>query len=209
MQTHDDENRETTSGLSTEDLAQVDQTDEERQTAVYPGEATGDAMPGGTTTDRDAGETAGDEEFGGGSAADRDVDDTATDRDFGGTATAGDRDFGDTAAATERDEGAPADRSAGTGAGGDEEQPLLSTGDAERYRTAWSEIQGRFVDDPQDAVTSADTLVAEVMQSLAGTFATHKRELEGQWQGGGEVATEDLRQALQHYRSFFNRLLKT
>lgn len=88
-------------------------------------------------------------------------------------------------------------------------QPLLAAGDAERYRTQWAEIQGRFVDDPKDAVTSADRLVAEVMQDLAGTFAEHKQDLEGQWQRGDRVPTEELRMALQHYRSFFNRLLKT
>ena len=47
------------------------------------------------------------------------------------------------------------------------------------------------------------------MQALATTFSEHKRGLEDQWQQGGEVATEDLRVALQHYRSFFNRLLST
>ncbi|MFE1556378.1 hypothetical protein ACFW6V_15540 [Streptomyces sp. NPDC058734] len=97
----------------------------------------------------------------------------------------------------------PAEPDAGDG------QPLLAAGDAERYRTEWAEIQGRFVDDPKDAVTSADTLVAEVMQNLAGTFASHKQDLEGQWRSGDRVPTEELRMALQHYRSFFNRLLKT
>ncbi|WP_060179679.1 hypothetical protein [Streptomyces sp. IMTB 1903] len=89
------------------------------------------------------------------------------------------------------------------------EEPLLGATDTEEYRRRWSEVQGRFVDDPQDAVRSADTLVAEVMQALAGSFSTRKQGLEGQWDRGEQVATEDLRVALQHYRSFFNRLLKT
>ncbi|MEU7607181.1 hypothetical protein [Streptomyces sp. NPDC041003] len=104
----------------------------------------------------------------------------------------------------------PADREAGTGpaqAGTDE--PLLGAEDTAEYHKRWSEIQGRFVDDPQDAVTSADALVAEVMQSLARTFSAHKQGLEGQWGQGEQVATEELRLALQHYRSFFNRLLNT
>lgn len=88
-------------------------------------------------------------------------------------------------------------------------EPLLGASDTQEFRQSWTDIQGRFVDDPQDAVRSADTLVAEVMQTLAGTFAAHKQELEAQWGRGEEVETEDLRQALQHYRSFFNRLLKT
>ncbi|MFE7100334.1 hypothetical protein [Streptomyces erythrochromogenes] len=91
----------------------------------------------------------------------------------------------------------------------DTEEPLLGTAEAEEYRRKWSEIQGRFVDDPQDAVRSADTLVAEVMQDLAGSFSTRKQGLEGQWGRGEQVATEDLRVSLQHYRSFFNRLLRT
>ncbi|MFI6144831.1 hypothetical protein [Streptomyces sp. NPDC051109] len=90
-----------------------------------------------------------------------------------------------------------------------EDQPLLDSKDTEEYRTAWREIQGRFVDDPQDAVRSADTLVAEVMQTLARSFADHKQSLVGQWGRGEEVPTEELRLALQRYRSFFNRLLKT
>lgn len=90
-----------------------------------------------------------------------------------------------------------------------DEEPLLGAPDAEGYRKAWSEIQGRFVDDPQEAVRSADALVAEVMQTLARTFSARKQGLEGQWGQGGQVATEELRLALQQYRSFFNRLLNT
>ncbi|WP_251049898.1 MULTISPECIES: hypothetical protein [unclassified Streptomyces] len=92
---------------------------------------------------------------------------------------------------------------------GEPDEPLLAGEQSEGFRQEWGEIQGRFVDDPQDAVRSADTLVAEVMQSLAQTFSAHKQELEGQWGRGEEVATEDLRLALQRYRSFFNRLLNT
>ncbi|MFE5625739.1 hypothetical protein ACFQ8S_27190 [Streptomyces virginiae] len=109
---------------------------------------------------------------------------------------------------------AEADEQAGRGdargaADADTEEPLLGTSETEEYRRKWSEIQGRFVDDPQDAVRSADTLVAEVMQALAGSFSTRKQGLESQWSRGEQVATEDLRVSLQHYRSFFNRLLKT
>ncbi|MFD7258240.1 hypothetical protein [Streptomyces sp. NPDC059874] len=88
-------------------------------------------------------------------------------------------------------------------------EALLPEQAAEQYQKTWGEIQARFVDDPQGAVRDADGLVAEVMQTLAGTFSEHKRELESQWQQGEEVATEDLRLALQRYRSFFGRLLRT
>ncbi len=108
--------------------------------------------------------------------------------------------------------GGPADEGAAVGYEDERataDEPLLGTKEAEEYRRTWSEIQGRFVDDPQDAVTSADALVAEVMQALAQTFSTRKQGLEGQWDQGEQVATEDLRLALQQYRSFFNRLLNT
>lgn len=85
--------------------------------------------------------------------------------------------------------------------------PLLDPHDTEEFRTAWRTIQSEFVDHPKDSVRSADALVAEVMQTLARTFASHKNGLESQWSQGSDVATEDLRLALQHYRSFFNRLL--
>jgi hypothetical protein len=53
-----------------------------------------------------------------------------------------------------------------------------------------------------------DRLVAELMRSLASAFSEHKQQLEGQWQRGDDVATEDLRLAFQRYRTFFNQLLK-
>ncbi|MFD7774602.1 hypothetical protein [Streptomyces sp. NPDC059753] len=87
--------------------------------------------------------------------------------------------------------------------------PLLTTADAEGFRDRWNKVQGTFVDEPREAVQSADALVTEVMQTLATTFAEQKQGLEGQWKSGEEANTEDLRKALQHYRSFFNRLLTT
>lgn len=78
---------------------------------------------------------------------------------------------------------------------------------AERFRAEWQQVQTRFVDDPKDAVQDADRLVAEVLQSLAGTFTERKQELEGQWHGDSEAVTEDLRLALRSYRTFFNQLL--
>jgi hypothetical protein len=84
---------------------------------------------------------------------------------------------------------------------------LLSHEDSEHLRTHWNEIQGRFVDEPRAAVQQADTLVAEVIDKITEMFANEHGSLEGQWKQGDDVSTEDLRQALQHYRSFFNRLV--
>jgi hypothetical protein len=84
---------------------------------------------------------------------------------------------------------------------------LLGSAEIPTYRTRWSEIQTGFVDEPRHAVEQADSLVAEVMQRLAETFANERAKLEGQWSRGDNVSTEDLRVALQRYRSFFDRLL--
>jgi hypothetical protein len=86
-------------------------------------------------------------------------------------------------------------------------QPLFAGEDADRFRDQWQEIQGRFVDDPRSAVEEGDSLVATLMQRLAETFADERANLEKQWDGEGDVSTEDLRVALQRYRSFFDRLL--
>ncbi|MEU4743940.1 hypothetical protein AB0G02_26215 [Actinosynnema sp. NPDC023658] len=85
--------------------------------------------------------------------------------------------------------------------------PLFTTDDAADYQAEWRALQADFVDDPREAVQRADELVAQVMQSLATTFTQHKHALEEQWQRGDEVQTEELRQALKRYRSFFDRLL--
>jgi len=92
-------------------------------------------------------------------------------------------------------------------AGEDERTPLLSDDLADAFRSRWQDVQADFVDDPPSAVERADALVAEVMQRLADTFARERAGLERQWSGGGEASTEDLRIAVQRYRSFFQRLL--
>ena len=84
---------------------------------------------------------------------------------------------------------------------------LLNHEESELFRTRWSEIQGRFVDEPRSAVQQADVLVSEVIDKITEMFSNEHGSLEGQWKEGKDVSTEDLRQALQHYRSFFNRLV--
>jgi hypothetical protein len=87
--------------------------------------------------------------------------------------------------------------------------PLLATEDAEGFRARWTDIQTGFVDAPRRAVEQADALVAELMQHLARTFADERGGLESQWDRGDDVATDNLRDAFQRYRSFFERLLAT
>lgn len=90
---------------------------------------------------------------------------------------------------------------------GSTREPLFESADRERFGERWTTIQAAFVDDPRDAVKEADTLVAELMQRLAETFSTERSRLESQWDNDEDVSTEDLRIALQRYRSFFDRLL--
>ncbi|MFE3861810.1 hypothetical protein ACFXPT_15405 [Streptomyces goshikiensis] len=207
MRDHGERNaRADEAGLTTEDIAHpqagapaaTTREDERQQVPVYPGEATADprdTAAGVRETDpgrRDAAEGV------------RETD-PGTREAYDGTGAPG-------RAPTEQWDGEPGRATTERGAvdaPAADEEPLLGAPDAEGYRKAWSEIQGRFVDDPQEAVRSADALVAEVMQTLARTFSARKQGLEGQWGQGGQVATEELRLALQQYRSFFNRLLNT
>ena len=85
--------------------------------------------------------------------------------------------------------------------------PLFSADLADEYRARWTAVQGSFVDDPRQAVQQGDELVAQVMKSLAESFAHEREALENQLSGGGEASTEMLRVALRRYRSFFERLL--
>lgn len=93
--------------------------------------------------------------------------------------------------------------------GGEDQVDLMEAGESERFRSQWTSVQVTFVDEPRRAVESADALVADVMKRLAEGFAEGRSRLEGHWDRGDDVSTEDLRLALQRYRSFFNRLLTT
>jgi hypothetical protein len=84
---------------------------------------------------------------------------------------------------------------------------LLNHAESEHFRTCWNAIQGKFVDDPRSAVQQADALVTEVSAQITQMFADEHSSLEAQWNEGSDVSTEDLRKALQRYRSFFNRLV--
>jgi hypothetical protein len=87
--------------------------------------------------------------------------------------------------------------------------PLLPEELSTTFQRRWEEVQTRFVDEPRGAVEDADGLVANLMQQLAQGFAQERERLEAQWGRGEDISTEDLRVALQRYRSFFQRLLST
>jgi hypothetical protein len=84
---------------------------------------------------------------------------------------------------------------------------LLNREASEHFRTRWNEIQGTFVDEPRSAVQQADALVSEVVEQITQKFANEHISLGSQWKQSNDVSTEDLRKALQRYRSFFNRLV--
>jgi hypothetical protein len=104
----------------------------------------------------------------------------------------------------------------------------LSPGARERYVNEWERVQARFVDDPEGAVREADALIQSVMsergypmddfdQRAADISVDHPRVVENYREGNrlaranalGDGTTEDLRQAMQHYRALFDDLLET
>jgi hypothetical protein len=85
---------------------------------------------------------------------------------------------------------------------------LFSESEMRDLRSQWNNLQTSFVDEPRRTVEDADKLVASAMQLLAEGFASERSGLEKQWNRGDNVSTEDLRVALQGYRSFFDRLLE-
>jgi hypothetical protein len=112
------------------------------------------------------------------------------------------------------DGGAPGETTASSGGGGAQmvkepaATPLFPDHELQEFRTRWDQIQIAFVDEPREAVQDADSLVASTMKRLAEIFSDERKKMESQWDRGDDVSTEDLRVALQRYRSFFNRLLK-
>jgi hypothetical protein len=66
-------------------------------------------------------------------------------------------------------------------------------------------VQGDFVDDPQQAVRSADQLARDVLGALTATIAD--RDTVESWKAGDGGRTEELRQSLRQYRTLVDRLL--
>ena len=97
-----------------------------------------------------------------------------------------------------------ADRQADTGAG--QRTTLIEPERAESYNSRWNELKSEFVDDPRRAVRGANELVGEVLDELEELFRRQRADLE-HGLDSEQTSTEDLRQALGRYRSFFDRLL--
>jgi hypothetical protein len=102
----------------------------------------------------------------------------------------------------------------------------LAPADRARFVESWGRIQARFVDSPGGAVTDADQLLGDVMstrgypmsdfeQRAADISVDHPLVLENYRaahqsalrQARGQASTEDLRQAMIHYRTLFEELV--
>jgi hypothetical protein len=102
----------------------------------------------------------------------------------------------------------------------------LSASARESYTTEWAGVQEEFVDEPAQAVTDADRLVTTIMaergyptegydQQLADLSVEHAQTLDHYRSahdivlrhGRSEASTEDLRNAMVHYRALFEDLL--
>lgn len=102
---------------------------------------------------------------------------------------------------------APRTAAAATSAPKEERTALFAPNEANELRSRWDSIQVGFVDEPRKTVKEADELVGLTMRRLGEIFAEERRKMEQQWDRGDNISTEDLRLALQRYRSFFSRLL--
>jgi hypothetical protein len=102
----------------------------------------------------------------------------------------------------------------------------LTAGDRARFQESWRQIQARFVDGPAGAVTAADQLLGDVMatrgypvsnfeQRAADISVGYPLVMENYRkaheialkQTRGQADTEELRQAMVHYRSLFEELV--
>jgi type II secretory pathway pseudopilin PulG len=102
----------------------------------------------------------------------------------------------------------------------------LAAGDRARFLESWHGVQSRFVDGPAGAVTEADQLLGDVMatrgypmsefeQRSADISVDHPLVLQNYRtahdialrQTRGQASTEDLRQAMVHYRTLFEELI--
>ena len=103
----------------------------------------------------------------------------------------------------------------------------LARADADRFGEQWRGVQARFVDNPKGVVSEADLLVRDLMQKRGYPMADfdrlsadlsvdhasvvdHYRAARdiAQRDHRGEADTEELRQAVVHYRALFDELLE-
>jgi len=103
----------------------------------------------------------------------------------------------------------------------------LSRDDQQNFIESWQIVQRDFVDDPASAIHRADDLVCDVMRARGYPMSDFEHRAEdlsvdhphvvqnfrsahaiAERQEHGEATTEDLRQAMVHYRDLFDDLLE-
>lgn len=103
----------------------------------------------------------------------------------------------------------------------------LTPEDHKTFREGWQRLQEQFVDDPNSAITAADRLVGEVMHARGYPVGDFEQRVEdvsvdhptvvsnyraarviAQAHERGQASTEELRQAMIHYRALFQDLLE-
>ncbi len=103
----------------------------------------------------------------------------------------------------------------------------LTREDHDRFLERWTNVQANFVDDPPGSIAQADALVSDLMRARGypmGDFDKRAEDISvehpqvvqnyrtahaiAERQAKGQAATEDLRQALVHYRALFDELLE-
>jgi hypothetical protein len=87
------------------------------------------------------------------------------------------------------------------------DSPLISKREIEELRARWTAVQSAFVDNPRKAVEDANTLVSSAMKQIEEWFKSQRSQIDKQLSKGNVPSTEDLRVALQQYRTVFDRLL--
>ncbi len=109
--------------------------------------------------------------------------------------------------APDDDQVAPGGDRMATANGESGRQPSAAAASAHSAAAAgrWPDIQAMFVDDPRASVERAAGLVDDCVEALVVSVTERQQALRSDWQGTG-TDTEELRTALQRYRTFWNRL---
>jgi hypothetical protein len=104
----------------------------------------------------------------------------------------------------------------------------LDPSSRDRYASQWQNTQAAFVDDPEAAITDADSLIQQVMrergypvddfEQRANDLSVDHPDVISNYRAAHGIArandrnnasTEDLRTAMVHYRALFEELLET
>lgn len=78
----------------------------------------------------------------------------------------------------------------------------------ETYLARWERLQTEFVDAPGDAVGSADAILADAIEHLVADLSAQRSDLRDNVRANNE-STEELRLAMQRYRTLLHRVVNT